>query len=103
MRIVLIIQARMGSSRLPGKSMLPLAGNPLVSAILERVKRVQNINNIVLATSHKGEDDVLAKLAFDNGVETFRGSENDLVDRYYQCAKSFNADVVLRQMNADFN
>ena len=95
-RVVLIIQARMGSTRLPGKSMMDLAGAPLVVRILERVRRVNRIDQIVLATSDQKQDDVLEKLAGDYKVNCFRGSENDLVDRYYQCAKLFKANVVLR-------
>ncbi len=96
MNIVLIIQARMGSTRLPGKSMLYLAGAPLVGRILERVNKVRGIDHIILATTDKNKDDVLEKLAGDYNVNCFRGSENDLVDRYYQCAKLFKANVVLR-------
>ena len=95
-KVVLIIQARMGSTRLPGKSMMDLAGAPLVGRILERVKRANKINQVVLATSDQKQDDILEKLADDYDVFCFRGSENDLVDRYYQCAKSLKADVVLR-------
>lgn len=95
-RIVLIIQARMGSMRLPGKSMMPLAGVPMVGRILERVKRCDSINTIVVATTQKTEDNVLAELAQSYGVLAFRGSENDLVDRYFQCAKEYQADIIVR-------
>ena len=86
----------MGSTRLPGKSMMDLAGAPLVGRIIERVKRCKRVNEIVLATTQKPEDDVLEELARSYGVSAFRGSENDLVDRYYQAAKAFKADVVVR-------
>jgi spore coat polysaccharide biosynthesis protein SpsF len=95
-QIVLILQARMGSTRLPGKSMMDLAGAPLVGRILERAKRCNKIDRIVLATTTKAEDDVLSNLAHDYGVDGFRGSENDLVDRYYRAAKMFKADMVVR-------
>jgi spore coat polysaccharide biosynthesis protein SpsF len=94
--IVLIIQARMGSTRLPGKSMMDLAGAPLVGRILERVKRSRKIDKIVLATSNLKKDDVLENLANEYQVESFRGSETDLVDRYYKCAVYYNAETVLR-------
>jgi spore coat polysaccharide biosynthesis protein SpsF len=94
--IVLILQARMGSSRLPNKSMMDLAGAPLVGRILERVKRCKLCDNIVLATTEKTEDDVLEKLAFEYKVDFFRGAENDLVDRYYEAAKAYSADVIVR-------
>lgn len=95
-RVVGIIQARMGSSRLPGKSMELLAGKPLVWRFLERVKRSQRLDEIVLATTAKPQDDVLAELARGCGVEVFRGAENDLVDRYFQAAKKFGAETVVR-------
>ena len=95
-KVVLIIQARMGSTRLPGKSMMDLAGAPLVGRILERVKRAKNIDEIVVATSNKNKDDILVELANKYHVSSFRGSENDLVDRYYKAAKCFKADIILR-------
>jgi len=95
-RVVMILQARMGSTRLPGKSMMDLAGVPLVGRIIERVKRCKKVDEIVLATTQKPEDDVLEELGRSYGISVFRGSENDLVDRYYQAAKAFNADVVVR-------
>ena len=95
-RIVGIIQARMGSTRKPGKSMADLAGKPLLYRFIERVKRAKALDEIVLATTQKTEDDVLVKIAKDSGIRVFRGSENDLVDRYYQAAKEFKAGVVVR-------
>lgn len=95
-RVVLIIQARMGSSRLPGKSMMDLAGKPLIARMLERVKRSKNVDNIVLAIPDNKENDVLEKEANTANVNFFRGSENNLLDRYYQAAKAFNADIVGR-------
>jgi spore coat polysaccharide biosynthesis protein SpsF len=95
-RVVAIIQARMGSKRLPGKSMADLAGKPLLWHVLQRVKRSKKIDTIVLATTAKKEDDVLIGVARECGVSVFRGSENDLVDRYYQAAKKYKADIVVR-------
>lgn len=94
--IVGIIQARMGSKRLRGKSILPLAGKPLLHRFIERALKSKTIDSIILATTMKEEDDVLCKIAQNLGVICFRGSENDLVDRLYQCAKMFNADVIVR-------
>jgi len=93
---VLIMQARMGSTRLPGKSLLPLAGRPLLARVLERVLRVKRVDKVLLATTQKSQDDPLAALASEYGVEVFRGSENDLVDRYYQAALASRADVIVR-------
>jgi spore coat polysaccharide biosynthesis protein SpsF len=95
-KVTLIIQARMGSSRLPGKSMLDLAGAPLIGRILERVKRCKAMDEIVLATPESASNDQLAELAKIHEVSLFRGSENDLVDRYYQAARKFGASYVCR-------
>lgn len=73
-----------------------LAGKPLLWQFLQRVKKAKLIDEIVLATTTKPEDDVLIGVARECGVSTFRGSENDLVDRYYQAAKTYHADVVVR-------
>lgn len=86
----------MGSTRLPGKSLMDLAGEPLVGRILQRVKRCQRVDKIVLATTEKENDDGLAELAEKYNVSLFRGSENDLVDRYYKAARQYNAHYVCR-------
>ena len=95
-RVVLIIQARMGSQRLPGKSMMDLAGVPLVGRILERVKRCQCVDEIVLATGDTPENKVLAELGSSYGVSVYEGSEGDLVERYFQAALASRADIVGR-------
>jgi len=95
-RVVLVIQARMGSARLPGKSMMDLAGAPLVGRILERVKRCRRIDEIVLAIPDTASDAVLGDLGRRYGVAVFTGPENDLVERYYQAALAFDADIVGR-------
>jgi spore coat polysaccharide biosynthesis protein SpsF len=92
----MIIQARMGSTRLPGKSMMDLAGRPLVWRILERVTRCTRLDEIVLAIPDTPADRVLEPLARDHGVSLFAGSESDLVDRYWQCAVQSRADIVVR-------
>jgi spore coat polysaccharide biosynthesis protein SpsF len=95
-KIVLIIQARMGSSRLPGKSMMDLAGAPLVGRILERVKRCKRLDQIVLAIPDTKEDLVLMDLGRQYQIDVYAGSENDLVERYYQAALWSAADVIGR-------
>jgi len=96
MNIVLIIQARMGSKRLPGKSMLDLGGKPLIACVIDRLKKISLVNKIILSTTQKSEDDILEKTSIQYGIDVFRGSENDLVDRYYQVAKKYKADVIVR-------
>jgi spore coat polysaccharide biosynthesis protein SpsF len=95
-RVVLVIQARMGSTRLPGKSMMDLAGAPLVGRILERVKRCTRLDEIVLAIPDTSKDSVLGDVGRSYGVTVFAGSENDLVERYYQAALTSRADIVGR-------
>ena len=95
-QLVLIIQARMNSSRFPNKVISDLGGSPLIERILQRVKKVKKIGKIIIATTKKREDDILVGIAKSNRVEIFRGSENDLVDRYYQAVKGKNVGHILR-------
>ncbi len=95
-RVVLILQARMGSTRLPGKSLLPLAGRPLLARMLERVRRARRVNEIVVATTRKPEDDALAELVAAEGAAVYRGAENDLVERYRCAAEVYQAGLVVR-------
>ncbi|MBJ13737.1 MAG: hypothetical protein CMG62_11790 [Candidatus Marinimicrobia bacterium] len=93
---LLIIQARMGSTRLPGKSAMKLAGKTLIAHIIERVKRVKFIDKIVVATTHLEEDNIIKKICDDENIECFRGSENNLLERYYYCALKFKSKNILR-------
>ncbi len=94
--VVAIIQARMGSTRLPGKVMMPIVGKPMLWHVIERVKRCKNIDSIVVATTSKKENNPIIELAKKCKVEIFIGSENDVLDRYYQAATKFNADIIVR-------
>ncbi len=93
---LLIIQARMSSVRLPGKSMMPLAGKPLVYRMVERLKKSKEIDEIVIATPDTPEDQVLVEVSKELNVSFFQGSLFDVRDRYLQCARLFNADFILR-------
>ena len=95
-KVVMIIQARMGSKRLPGKSMLELAGEPLIGRIIERVKNCKNLNEIVLAIPNNEQNFCLRDIAVKYNVNVFLGSEDDLVNRYYEAAKFHKADIVVR-------
>ena len=95
-KVILIIQARMGSKRLPGKSMMNLAGEPLVGRIIQRVKRCKSFANIVLAIPDNKENIILKELAIRHSIDFFLGSEEDLLDRYYNAAKAFSADIIGR-------
>lgn len=94
--LITILQARMGSSRLPGKVMLPLLGLPVVARQIERLKRSVNTGTIVLATSINEIDDKLYEFAQDNNLFVFRGELNDVLDRFYRAAKNYDAKHIIR-------
>jgi len=96
LKIVAIIQARMGSLRMPGKVLKPILGKPMLWHVVERVKRAKLINQVVVATSTNPEDKKLVDFCKTNNIEVFKGSENDVLDRYYQCAKKYHADFIVR-------
>lgn len=95
-KVVAIIQARMDSTRLPGKVLMDIVGKPMLWNIIERAKRCKNVDSIVVATTTKQEDKKIIVLAEKCGVETFTGKENDVLDRYYQASKKFSADIIVR-------
>ena len=95
-KTVMIIQARIGSQRLPGKTMRLLAGKSLIYRILERVKRCKLLNEIIVAIPDTKENLVIIKECKKLDVKFFRGSENNLIERYYFAARFFNADTVVR-------
>jgi len=94
--VLLIVQARMGSSRLPGKVMKPLLGEPMLKILLQRLSRVPEINQIIVATTTEPPDRVIVDACAEWGYRTFRGSETDVLDRFYQAAQSLSPDVVIR-------
>jgi len=95
-KVVLIIQARMSSTRLPGKSMMPLADKPLVYRMVERLKNCKKIDEIVIATSDRPEDQVLVELAKELQVSYFQGNLLDVRNRYLNAAEQFQADFIIR-------
>lgn len=96
MRTVCIVQARMSSTRLPGKVLLPLAGREVLAHVLDRLDFCKTLDEVVVATSTDPSDDVLAQWCGSRGVPVFRGSLQDVLDRYYQCAKDNRATAVVR-------
>lgn len=96
MKTLSIIQARTGSKRLPRKMLMEMSGFKIIEWVIERVKLSEKSDGIVLATSNKTEDDVLEKIALEHNIKVFRGSENDLLNRYYECAKKYNGDIIVR-------
>ncbi len=95
-KIVIVIQARMGSSRLPGKVMLPVLGKTLLARMVERVQMSRHKFTIVVATSDESADDVIAAEADRIGVAVHRGSQTNLLDRHYRASRELDADVVLK-------
>ncbi len=96
MKVVAIIQARMGSTRLPGKVMKEIVGKTVLEHVITRVKQAKGIDEIVIATTIKPEDEIIAIEAERLGVKVFRGSEEDVLSRYYHAAKENNSDVIIR-------
>ncbi|MBN1057660.1 acylneuraminate cytidylyltransferase [Clostridium botulinum] len=96
MKVVCIIQARMGSSRLPGKVLKSICDKTILEHDINRVKLSSNIHEIVVATTTNCEDDRIVEEAKRLGVNYFRGSEKDVLSRYYFAAKKSNADIVIR-------
>jgi len=94
--ICAIIQARMKSTRFPGKTMADLAGKPVIRHVINRVKKSKSIDMIILATSKNNSNDVLEKEAKKTGVNLFRGSEEDVLDRFYWAAKKCEATTIVR-------
>ncbi|BAY60656.1 acylneuraminate cytidylyltransferase [Calothrix brevissima NIES-22] len=96
MKIVAIIQARMGSTRLPGKVMKELCGQTVLAHVIFRVKACSLIDEVVVATTTSYADNPIVTEAEKCGVKWFRGSEEDVLSRYYLAAKQYSADVVVR-------
>lgn len=96
MKTVAIIQARMGSTRLPGKVMMDLYGKTVLEHVITRVKKAKEIDEIVIATTVREDDNLIAEEAKRLRVKSFRGSEEDVLSRYYYSAKENEADIVVR-------
>lgn len=96
MKIGIIIQARMGSSRLPGKVLKKIKGRSILEYVVARAKKINNIDEIIVATTENPEDDEIVKICKLKGISFFRGSENDVLSRYFDCAKKFKLDHIVR-------
>ena len=96
MQTLCIIQARMGSSRLAGKVMMPLAGKEVIWHVYNRVQHCQRINKIVIATSDKPQDDVIAEYCQSHNWPVFRGSETDVLARFVGAANDHPATNIVR-------
>lgn len=94
--ITAIIQARMSSTRLPKKVLLPLGGKTVLEQVIDRVKQAKHIDNLIIATSDQADDNPINNLCKKIGVTCFRGSLHDVLDRYYQAAKTYNIKHICR-------
>ena len=96
MNVLAILQARMSSSRLPGKVMMEILGEPMISLQIERIKRAKKIDKLILATSNQEEDNKLEEVCKNIGLYCFRGSLDNVLDRYYNAALTFNPIHIVR-------
>lgn len=96
MKILAIIQARVGSTRLPRKALKEINGQPSVYWVIERLKHAETIDQIVLATTDLPEDKALVDIAKENGIESYCGSEDDVLDRFYKAAKRYKGEIIVR-------
>lgn len=96
MKVVVIIQARTGSSRLPNKVLLPIKGKTVLEHIYSRLKHCKKIDEIVIATSFDSSDKNIVNLCIKNNFKFYRGSLDDVLDRYYSTARHFKADIIVR-------
>ena len=95
-KVGIVIVARMSSNRFPGKALKKICGRESIACLIDRMKRVKNANEIILATSTDKSDDVLEKIAKREGINFFRGSLENVASRYYESAKKFKLDQIVR-------
>jgi spore coat polysaccharide biosynthesis protein SpsF len=96
MSVLAVIQARMGSSRLPGKVMLPLNCDHVLEHVIRRVEASETIDDVIVATSEKDPDTIVARYASREGAKTYRGSETDVLGRMFAAATASDAEIVVR-------
>jgi len=96
MNTIAIVQARMASSRLPGKVLKPIAGRPMLEWVVARARRARRVDAVVVATTREASDDPVAAWCARAGIPCYRGHPLDVLDRYYQAAMAYDAEVVVR-------
>ncbi len=92
----IIIQARMGAKRLPGKVLKKISGKTMLEWVIFRAQKISLVDKVIVATTENKSDDAIVSLCNRLGTPVFRGSEKDVLDRYYQAAKKFSLDVIVR-------
>lgn len=95
-KISAIFQVRMGSTRLPGKVLIEIEGKPLLQHVVERVQRSRYIDELILATTTNDRDIPIIEFARKHALKFFRGNEEDVLDRFYQCARKYSAEIIVR-------
>src|ERR1700756_3800599 len=95
-KVVIVVQARMSSTRLPGKVMMPILDKSLLARMIERLRMIHNKAQIIIAITQDPGDDIIEREAEALHIPCYRGDMNNLADRHYQAAKKFDADVVLK-------
>jgi spore coat polysaccharide biosynthesis protein SpsF len=98
MKVVGIVEARMGSSRLPGKVLLPFGATPALELLIERIKTAEKLDEVVVATTEEKSDQAIVELCQKIGVKSFSGSENDVMKRVLDAACHFEADLICELM-----
>jgi spore coat polysaccharide biosynthesis protein SpsF len=96
MRVIAIVQARMGSTRLPGKVLLDVAGQSMLARVVRRVQPARSLSGVVVATARGPADEPIVRECAALGVAVFRGDESDVLDRFYQAARAYRAEAVVR-------
>lgn len=96
MKVIAIIQARMESTRLPGKVLKSVAGMPMLERIVDRICRSQNLDEVIVATSRNRSDDEIEDFCKKQHILCFRGDERNVLERYYLCAKEYQGEVIMR-------
>ena len=96
MKTVAIIQARLGSSRLPGKVLLPIGGEPMLARVISRVSRASRVDEVMVATTNDPADQPIFDFCKKTGINCFQGNAFDVLDRYYQAAHLAEAEVIVR-------
>ena len=95
-KVVVVIQARLASTRLPGKVLADIVGEPMLVRVVERAGMANTVDELVVATTDDGEDDPIAQLCEDRGYQVYRGVKIDVLDRVYRAARAHDAKVVVR-------
>jgi len=96
LKVIAIVQARMGSTRLPGKVLKKIKDKFVLDYVIDRLRMCKNLDDIILATTTNKRDDKLEQYAIDKEIKYYRGNEEDVLSRYYYAAREFNVDVIVR-------